>query len=173
MARFDSPLDNIKIASPCSADWNEMQGNERKRFCGECKLNVYNLSGMTKYDAENLLRVSEGRLCVRYFQRRDGSVLTADCPVGWAMVKQRISVCASAAFSVLLALLGTLAAVSLLGKNIESVRRAVTPFVPFTEKPVVMGNIATPRPTPTTDSNKDKLRQTIGKPARPAGKFAE
>jgi hypothetical protein len=173
MARFESSLENIKIASPCSADWNEMQGNERKRFCGECKLNVYNLSGMTRYDAENLLRVSEGKLCVRYFQRNDGTVLTADCPVGWAKVKQRVSVAAAAAFSMLLALLGALAAVPLLGKNIESVRRVVIPFAPSVERPVVMGNIAVPTPTPTTDSNRNRLRQTIGKLAGPAGRSAE
>ena len=47
MAKFTSPLNNLKVASPCSQDWEAMLGNERKRFCGECKLNVYNLSGMT------------------------------------------------------------------------------------------------------------------------------
>src|SRR5687767_12416440 len=101
MPKFDSPLDNIKIASPCSADWSEMYGDERKRFCGDCKLNVFNLSGMTKYDAENLLMNSEGRICVRYFQRADGTILTADCPVGWAKVKQRLSVCTTAVFSLI------------------------------------------------------------------------
>lgn len=173
MSRFDSPLDNIRIASPCSADWDAMQGNERKRFCGECKLNVYNLSGMTSYDAENLLRLSEGKVCVRYFQRADGSVLTADCPVGWARVKRSVSVAAAAVFSMLVALLGLFAMVPFLRKNIESVRRVVIPFAPSVERPVMMGNIATPGPAPTTDSNKTRFRQTIGKPARPAGKFAE
>ena len=48
MNKFTNPLDNIKIASPCSADWDAMIGNERSRHCGDCKLNVYNLSGMTK-----------------------------------------------------------------------------------------------------------------------------
>ena len=45
MAKFDNPLDNVRVASPCSVDWNEMIGDNRKRFCGDCKLNVYNLSG--------------------------------------------------------------------------------------------------------------------------------
>ncbi|MCC7307877.1 MAG: hypothetical protein IT173_09940 [Acidobacteria bacterium] len=173
MDRFESPLDNIRIASPCSANWNEMQGNERRRFCGECKLNVYNLSGMTRYDAENLLRVSEGKLCVRYFQRSDGTVLTADCPVGWAKVKQRLSVCAAAAFSLLLAVLGALAAIPLLGRDVISVRRVVLPLVPRTERPVLMGNIAAPTPKPTTDSNRDRSKPLMGKPAIPAGRFAE
>ncbi|MGD9562113.1 MAG: hypothetical protein AB7F88_07815 [Pyrinomonadaceae bacterium] len=159
MERFESPLVNIKIASPCSANWNAMQGNERKRFCGECKLNVYNLSGMSRYDAENLLRVSEGRLCVRYFQRSDGTVLTADCPVGWARVKQRISIAAAAAFSLLFALLGMLAAVPFMRKNVESVRKVVIPFAPTPEKREVMGNIAVPRAKQTTDSNRNRFNQ--------------
>jgi hypothetical protein len=74
MSKFTNPLNNIKIASPCNADWNEMVGDERTRFCGECKLNVYNLSGMSQREAENLLINSEGRLCVRFYKRADGAV---------------------------------------------------------------------------------------------------
>ena len=99
MSRFNSPLDNIRVASPCPADWEGMYGDERKRFCGECKLNVYNLSGMTRQEAENLIANWEGRLCVRFYRRADGSVLTADCPVGWAAVERRLSRAATAVFS--------------------------------------------------------------------------
>src|SRR5687767_8551316 len=99
-----SPLKNIRIASPCSADWAGMIGTERKRYCGECKLNVYNLSGMSAKEAEGLLTQSEGRLCVRYFRRADGTILTKNCPVGWAKVKERMSRVATAAFSLLMAL---------------------------------------------------------------------
>lgn len=176
MPRFESPLNNIKVASPCSANWDEMFGNERKRFCGDCKLNVYNLSGMTKYDAENLLAVSEGSVCVRYFQRSDGTVLTADCPVGWAKVKQRLSVCATAAFSMLLALMGGLLAVSFLKKHSDLVKRIPIPFASPTPQPL-MGAIAmpSPSPSPTPKATPDERRDgwTVGKPARPAGKFAE
>ncbi len=101
MSKFTNPLNNIKIASPCSADWNAMMGGERKRYCGDCKLNVYNLSGMSKTEAENLLINSEGRLCVRFYRRPDGTILTKDCPVGWHAVKQRVTKI-SAAFAALI-----------------------------------------------------------------------
>ena len=107
---FTNPLDSIRIASPCKSDWNEMYGDGRRRFCGECKMNVYNLSGMSRTEAENLLINSEGRLCVRFYRRKDGTVLTKDCPVGWQALKRKASRFA-VAFSSLIAgvLAGTIA----------------------------------------------------------------
>lgn len=140
--RYDSPLRNLKVASPCSQDWEAMVGDDRKRFCCECKLNVYNLSGMTKYDAENLLRLVEGRLCVRYFQRSDGTVLTQDCPVGWARVKQRLSVAAAAVLGVLISLIGTFGGLSLFGKRMNIGRQI--PWVKPTPEPAIVGAIAMP-----------------------------
>jgi len=122
MSKFTNPLKDIKIASPCSQDWNEMIGTERKRFCGECKLNVYNLSGMSQTEAENLLINSEGRLCVRFYRRADGSVLTKDCPVGWQAIKRRVSRTATAAASLLFAALGSTGLANYFAKASEEPR---------------------------------------------------
>jgi hypothetical protein len=75
-------LDSLRIASPCKAQWEEMVGDERVRFCGQCSKNVYNLSAMSREDAEELVRAKEGNLCARMVQRSDGTVMSADCPVG-------------------------------------------------------------------------------------------
>lgn len=91
MSRFSDPLSRVKIASPCPADWDSMIGDERVRFCGQCELNVYNLSALTRTQAEDLIAGTERRLCIRYYRRRDGSILTQDCPVGLARIKQRMS----------------------------------------------------------------------------------
>jgi hypothetical protein len=114
MKNFTNPLDNIHVALPCPANWDEMFGSDRKRFCGECKLNVYNLSDMTRREAEDLLINSEGRLCVRFFRRADGTVLTKNCPVGWQAVKQRASRVATAAFSMIAGLFSGLFAFKIL-----------------------------------------------------------
>ncbi len=106
MRKFNNPLDNINVASPCPANWEEMFGDDRTRHCGQCKLNVYNLSDMTRREAENLLINSEGRLCVRYFRRADGTILTKNCPVGWQAAKQRVSHFATAALSMIAGLFG-------------------------------------------------------------------
>ena len=117
MRNFTNPLDNIHIASPCSANWDEMFGDDRKRFCGECKLNVYNLSNMTRHEAENLLINSEGRLCVRFFRRADGTVLTKNCPVGWQAMKQRVSRVATAVFSMVAGLFSGIFAFNILNSE--------------------------------------------------------
>lgn len=80
-------LDDLRIASPCDASWEKMRpltttDGERARFCGACDKNVYDLSSMTRADALALIERHEGRCCVRYYQRADGTVLTEDCPVG-------------------------------------------------------------------------------------------
>lgn len=154
MARFDNPLANVRIASPCSARWEDMYGDERMRFCGECKLNVYNLSGMTKYDAENLFRLSEGRLCVRYYQRPDGSILTKDCPVGWAKVKERVSVMAAAIFSVVISLFGVLFIASAFTK--KSYPKVEIPFI-FKPRPVPLMGAVAPRSETRVPSKQDPV----------------
>jgi hypothetical protein len=82
MKRAAGTLEEIRIAEPCNADWERMAGDERVRFCDGCRKNVYNLSAMNRTEAEDLVREMEGRLCVRFYQRRDGTVLTDNCPVG-------------------------------------------------------------------------------------------
>ena len=90
-------LDNIRVATPCTAEWSQMTGDDRTRHCGECKKNVYNLSGMTRDEAEALLIEGNGDLCVRYFQRHDGTILLADCSVGVGRRRRRRLIAAGAA----------------------------------------------------------------------------
>lgn len=91
-------LDQIKIASPCPASWRSMQGDDKKRFCQLCQLNVYNIAGMTLEEAEAFLRQAEGRVCIRIYQRADGKVLTRNCPVGVAAVRRRLGFAAALIF---------------------------------------------------------------------------
>lgn len=83
-------LDEIKVASPCPALWSEMKGDAQKRFCGDCKLNVYNLSVMTRAEIDALLQNAGERTCIRFYRRADGTLLTRDCPVGLAAVRRKL-----------------------------------------------------------------------------------
>jgi hypothetical protein len=156
MSNYNSPLDSIRIASPCQANWNEMFGNDRKRFCAECKLNVYNLSEMTKAQAESFVQNAEGRVCVRLYRRADGTVLTQDCPVGWAKIKQRTRAVATAVFSLIVSLFSGLLLVSLFARQqkiteVGVLRPISTPTpraTPDPKYPPMMGAVALPSPTP-------------------------
>ncbi len=71
----------LKIASPCSEKWSRMTGDDRVRFCGKCQLKVYDFTRMDTEEVRALLRANEGRrVCARFFKRRDGRVMTRDCP---------------------------------------------------------------------------------------------
>ncbi|MBP9664636.1 MAG: hypothetical protein KBD94_08440 [Pyrinomonadaceae bacterium] len=165
MTRFDSPLKNINIASPCSADWDEMYGDNRKRFCGACKLNVYNLSGMTTNEAEVLITNAEGRLCVRFYRRADGSIITADCPVGWAKIKQRTRLHATAIASLLMALFTGMLFVSLFSKGKATIGDLRFPFpTPTPER--LMGAIA--MPPKNTNTNAVQGKPSVTNDRRPA-----
>lgn len=124
-AKFTNPLDSIKVASPCSADWDSMVGNNRQRHCGECQLDVYNLSGMTKKEAENLIMNSEGRLCARFYRRKDGTIITQDCPVGWAAMKQRMSKIWTAVASVLITAVGSIGITAFMTQKAEEDHRTM------------------------------------------------
>jgi hypothetical protein len=90
-------LPNIRVATPCTADWNQMTGDDRVRHCATCDKDVFNLSAMTRDDAEALILQKAGDLCARYYQRTDGTILLADCTVGVAQKRKRRVIAAGAA----------------------------------------------------------------------------
>jgi len=105
MRRHLSLLDDLRVASPCRASWTEMSGDDRVRFCGRCEKRVYDFTAMTREEAERLVLAHEGLLCARFYQRADGTVLTADCPEGVRRRsrKRRLVVAALGAVSTLTA----------------------------------------------------------------------
>jgi hypothetical protein len=77
-------LETVSVAAPCSARWDEMDGDGDVRFCLECQKHVFNLSMMSREEAEAVLTSARatGGSCVRFYRRTDGTLLTQDCPVG-------------------------------------------------------------------------------------------
>jgi hypothetical protein len=103
---MDRPLEQIRIARPCPARWEDMAGDDRARFCSLCRKNVYNLSSLSREAAVRLIAEHEGALCARLYRRGDGTILTADCPVGSRAFAVRVSQRFAAAVAGLLLILG-------------------------------------------------------------------
>ena len=174
MTRFNYPLDNVRVAAPCNADWEQMIGNERARFCGQCNLNVYNLSSMTRSEAESFIVKNEGRLCVRYYHRADGSVITENCPVGLRAIRRKMSYLAKALISAILGfltgfaifeVLSRLSILELPQRHVTGVIRADPKLFPMPASPVsreplaIMGDIGRVRVAPDpTGSRTAKVR---------------
>lgn len=83
-------IHGIHVATPCHESWERMTGDDKSRFCDSCKLNVYNISSMSLEEAEQLIIAKEGKLCVRFYRRSDGTILTKDCPKGLKLVRDRL-----------------------------------------------------------------------------------
>ena len=170
MARFNSPLDHVKIAAPCTADWDRMFAfeNKRVRFCSQCQLNVYNLSEMTRSEAEALLHYTEGRLCVRFYRRADGTILTQDCPTGLRAIKQRLAWTGQFILGMALSLLACIG----LSRLVDSFRPrlvsttgvVITPYREDEMKPVpLMGDVIGQMPVP---AGKEVPKKKVRRPSR-------
>lgn len=91
MKQEEFALNKIMISSPCSIGWENMDGDERVRFCNACQLNVYNTSQMTKKEVVALM--SNGKAnCLRIYRRADGTMMTEDCPVGLRRVRNAVRI---------------------------------------------------------------------------------
>ena len=100
MPRPKDTLDRLNINTPCTADWDDMVGNDQVRFCKHCDLSVHNLSAMTRQEALRLVISSKGKLCARYIRRPDGVIRTTDLILPKLhSIKRRASRLAAGAFT--------------------------------------------------------------------------
>ena len=159
MDATDRWLDTMQIAAPCPERWESMQGDDRTRHCERCALSVYNVAGLTRAEAEALIHAAEGRrVCLRLARRADGTVLTADCPVGLAARARRRVVATVAAAIGMFAAAVAWAADTVQpgppgsGGSPAWARRLPAPlrwiFGPAPEPEILMGAVACPDPFP-------------------------
>lgn len=189
-------LDQVRVASPCSAEWSEMVGDDRVRFCLSCEKNVYDLSAMTREAAEALLteRMGGGELCVRFYQRADGTILTQDCPEGAKKKRRKKLALAMAGAGAMMASAATamfssrqgdveLPRVVAGGLTMGEMAAPVTTTTPdgpvvesvesVTPPPVQprMGGVAPPRGTsPETQEPARPTRGPVGRPTKTMGR---
>lgn len=72
----------LEVHTPCPKRWEELQGGDQQRFCEQCQLHVHNLSAMSSQDRERFVAQSgDGRQCIAYELRPDGSMVT---PSWWS-----------------------------------------------------------------------------------------
>jgi len=156
-------LDHVRVASPCNARWEDMAGDERARFCQHCHKHVFNLSELTRAEAEALIREKEGKLCGRFHRRRDGRMLTADCTVG-RKLRQRRLLKRAAAFCAAITVFGAVLFASgsqrrndgprgALSQRFDSLLFQVKLKLGLIQPPMIVGMISVPLPPPTNSTS--------------------
>src|SRR5438874_6250078 len=76
-------LEELRVATPCAAEWDAMAGDHGVRHCTTCKQNVYNISELTRAQAEELIATKDARMCMRYYHRADGTLLLRDGAIAY------------------------------------------------------------------------------------------
>jgi Carboxypeptidase regulatory-like domain len=97
-------LDQLRVVSPCSTDWDRMSGDEKKRFCSGCNKFVYDFSQMTRRQVEAIVSINRGRMCARITRRPDGSLLTMETPPAHPVIARRASPVVNATLAAILGL---------------------------------------------------------------------
>jgi hypothetical protein len=85
-------LASVEIASPCPMQWKDLDGDERKRFCRQCQQHVFNLEELTIDEVMVMLQEARReRVCMRFFRRADGTVVTRDCDSAFQVAKRVVA----------------------------------------------------------------------------------
>jgi hypothetical protein len=165
-------LDDLRVATPCHADWDQMTpvsatDGARARFCGSCEKNVYDLSAMTRGDAMSLIERHEGQVCVRFYQRADGTVLTADCPVGvraaLKRAERRALATMAAGIGAVAALVAFFVGSNPLSRRFQVIEQKIEAVV---SPPAMMGS-PPPPPAMMGEVAPEPEHPTMGKPSVP------
>ena len=67
-----------KIEKSCPANWDDMKGDEKRRFCEHCQLHVHNLSAMTLEEQRTVLDVKGRPGCISYVAQPDAVAVAPD-----------------------------------------------------------------------------------------------
>jgi hypothetical protein len=159
----------LEVVAPCSEDWNQMSGGDDIRFCGKCRQNVYNLSELTESQASELV---QGPVCVRFFHRGDGTVITRKCSPMMEAARRRLVSLAAGTLAVLPLAVGFWGSVAWLRKlvNRDDPGSGRTTGGP---RPMMGEAVAVRDQQPhilmglLTEASPPAPRPLMGKPARP------
>lgn len=64
----------FRIDSPCPRRWAELEGSGPRRYCDSCRLQVHNVSAMSRTERADFHRRLEGPVCIAYEVRPDGAM---------------------------------------------------------------------------------------------------
>ena len=142
-------LEQIDVDQPCQVAWEEMQGDDVRRFCQHCQKHVYDLSAMTRDKAERLICERAVNLCAQFQRTPQGQIITLDYEpvtlrppsrftpmaiVGWLAVS-----------SVGIATLGSLFTTSTVRGRIQCrPPRQIAPYAPSYSPPPTIGQQSDP-----------------------------
>ena len=59
-------INNIKLQSACSQNWNGMTACESGRFCASCQNTIFDFTDKNQSEFDTIYRQNEGKVCGRF-----------------------------------------------------------------------------------------------------------
>jgi hypothetical protein len=132
-----------RIQTPCPKRWDELIGDEKKRFCSECSLHVHNGAEMTRAEASALVLGATERVCMRLELDPAGAPVFRDSePTTPRLQLRRRTFAARAAVWAMSTAAGVLAACARTTPPLPSENPALDPCT--TNSTNIMGKVARP-----------------------------
>jgi hypothetical protein len=141
-------LEQIDVDQPCQAVWDQMQGDDVRRFCQHCQKHIYDLSAMTRDDAERLICEKAGNLCAQFQRTPQGQIITLDYEPVTLRPASRFTPMAIVGWltigSVGAAVLGSLFTTTVRGRVQYRPSRQIVPYAPSYSPPPAIGQQSDP-----------------------------
>ena len=72
-------LDELTVPIQCFVPWDSLNGDDVARHCSSCNQTVHNVSAMSTVEAAAFVAANEHNVCLRFYKRPDGTIITRDC----------------------------------------------------------------------------------------------
>ena len=115
-----------KIATPCTANWDQMPGDDRRRFCEGCGKHVYNVSSMTPKDRGEFAKPIHQHECITYIHRANGTLVDLSL---WASLRRRFPALRLVRWSAIIALLPAILTGCVGGRRVSTLGVPCIPLV--------------------------------------------
>ena len=70
-------LSQVQVKTPCPKNWDEMEGDAQKRYCGHCQKHVHNFEEMAAVEVKKLLDTGQS-VCAKVVRLTDGTIVTKE-----------------------------------------------------------------------------------------------
>ena len=80
----------LKNVYACDVKWEDMKGDDERRFCDRCEHHVHNLIGKSEEEVKDIVDALGPEFCGHFSVRRDGRIALGECELPLPQMRGRL-----------------------------------------------------------------------------------